>query len=189
MPRSLTIWFDHPFSGSLQQAGDGKSQQVVADVSQVQGLVGIGRGVFHHHRRRFRVGRAASEVLCAIRGRKLVDKNILREFDVQETFHDVESTHHVGDPLHQRFADLPGGLFGGFVRSLRVGEYQQGYVAGKFFAGGLEVDPGIGEAVERIQHLGYVFFEYRKNVHKTVVSFVYDVFFCGERAFCARGQR
>ena len=45
------VGLDHAVAAGLEYLGEAESEQVVTDMAQVEGFVGVGRRVFNHHER------------------------------------------------------------------------------------------------------------------------------------------
>ena len=129
-------------AGGLQNLSHRVAQKVVAQVAQVQGLVGVGRGVFHHHVLRAIGGHGGRGGL----GAQLVEYGQplgIGNFEVQEAFHHVVAAHAGlvgGEPLAQGLTDLLRPL----AEGLGERERDEGEAAGKFLARGLEREAGGG---------------------------------------------
>ena len=110
----------------------GVTQQVVADMAQMQGFVGVGRRVFDHHRTS-RVG-SLPEVRIGGDLRKTGGPERAVEGQVQETLDDVERLdfRHVGRHI---FAYLGRGGFGRLAASSQQRKRHEGVIALELPAG------------------------------------------------------
>ena len=101
---------------------------------QMQGLVGVGRGIFDNHGLgilRFGIAGLAQRV-------QMLDPIGIAHRKVQKAFHGIES-RYVGAVSLQIFADHPARFFGAFLGRLDKGKHHQGDVAFKFPVGFLEL--------------------------------------------------
>ena len=95
-----------------EKAGNAVAEEVVADVAEVEGLVGVGRGEFDHH------GLPGGGQLPEILRRGDIIEHFgpvkRRKDDVQESLDDI-GRRHFGDILPQPGADLSRRLLGAFA--------------------------------------------------------------------------
>ncbi len=129
------VGLDYLIAVGLQYLGQRISQQVVAHVSQVQGLVGVWAGIFHHHQLRVVTGLDETEVRVGLDAVEHREPPFGADHDVQEPFHHVEafhSRHMVGQPLTY----FLGRDLRSLVRGLEPREHHYREVALKVLAGG-----------------------------------------------------
>ena len=112
------------------------AQEVVADVSQVQGFVGIGRRVLYEYWGLISNRGLAIMVIVEIVSEKVGPERLF-DGDVQISFYHVESRDDV-HRLAELFANLVGDHVGCFAGEFDVGEDHDGAVALELFAGGLD---------------------------------------------------
>ena len=139
------VYLDDLVAVGFQDLRDGVSQQVVADVSQVKGLVGVGRGVFDHYGTARRCG-LPEGVVC----RDLPEAcgpECTVEREIQESLDYVERLdfRRIG---HQVFADLRRRGFGRLAAGFEQGEHHERIVALELFAGFLNLQRSSGIPVE-----------------------------------------
>ena len=139
------VRLDHFVARFGEYLRDRVSEQVVADVAQVQRLVGVGRRIFDHHR--FAGGGAFAEIGVGHHlGEPFAPERVAQR-EVQEALDDVIA-FDFGNVFHQRFADLRGGFFGFFAAEFQQREDHERVVALEFLAGFLDLDGGrIGRPV------------------------------------------
>ncbi len=130
------VGFHHTVATGFENLGQRISQQVVAHVAQVQGLVGVRRRVFHHHQRR-PVGGCTETVVgvCRHRGQHLTPHGGAYN-QVQKAFHYVV-TLYGRLMFKQIIADFLAYSLGSLAGGLHPGENYYGEVAFEFFAGRL----------------------------------------------------
>ena len=165
------VGLDHAVSVGLHDLCECPSQQVVADVAEVERLVGVGRGVFHHDERTIiadgleaepRVGLYLGEEFHPLGG---------ADAEVEEALDGVEACDDVGKALHEAFSYLPCGLLGSFVTHLGEGEYDERELS-------FELRPGLSELHQLVLHghavelfhdslhgLGYLCFNLHVAIH------------------------
>ena len=90
------------------------TEQVVAYVSQVEGLVGVGRRVLDHYKRRIFCDGNCAPVLCAVNLFQQANPMAWRYGEVEKSFHYVEFFHYI-EFLLQSLANLLSRLFGAFL--------------------------------------------------------------------------
>ena len=121
----------------FEQAAHRPAQQVVADVSQMEGLVGVGRRIFHHDG--FGAGQCLAEAVGGV-GSLAVDEIgpvAVGHREVEETFDDVVA-RYLGHGLADCRAQLVAHLLRRLARLFDVWEHHHGIVPFEFFLGGLE---------------------------------------------------
>ncbi len=143
------VGLDHAVAACGDDARQRVAEQDIAEVAQVEGLVGVGRRVFDHYQRSVGCGRGQSVVgrlgyvaqHCVPVGR--LDDYVQEAFDNVET---VDGRFVVDQPVAYFRADLLGRLAGG----LDPGKSHYGQVALKLLAGGLRHD-GVGGRVDAVE--------------------------------------
>ena len=133
------IGLHHLVAVGLHDFGQAEAQQVVAHVSQVQRLVGVGRGVLDHHQ--LAVVGGGSKAIIGRLGDMLEHAGPVGglDGDIQEALNDVELLHDVAVGQHV-LANLLRRHVGRLVRRLQEGEYHNRLVALKFLLGRLGND-------------------------------------------------
>ncbi len=99
---------DDLVAAGLQQARHAITQQVIADMPQMEGFVGIRRGELHHDVAS-RSGKLAERSIARHRGKHLVPIQ-RRKADIQESLHAIERGH-LGHICHQIVSDGLSGIF------------------------------------------------------------------------------
>ena len=123
---------DHVVAACLEQSRDRVPKQVVADVSQMQGLVGVGRGELHHDV--LPRGGKHAEILCKCDFAEQLIPVKVREKDIQEPLDAVVAgdLRDIGDqPVPYRRT----GLLGCGSREPQQREYYEGEVTFELFPG------------------------------------------------------
>ena len=120
----------------LHNLGQAETQQVVAHVSQVQGLVGVGRRILNHHQ--LAVVGSSGKAIVGRLGDMLEHAGPERglDGDVQEALDNVELLDGVAVGQHM-LANLLSRHVGRLVRRLQEGKYHNRLVALKFLLGRL----------------------------------------------------
>ena len=126
---------DDLVAAGLQQAGHAVTEEVVADMAEVEGLVRV-RGGELHHDALAGGGELAERLVGGDLGEGLVPIDG-GEGKVQETLHGVEG-RDLGDIVHEPLADRVPRRVGGAVGDLQKREGHEGVVA-------LELLPGHGD--------------------------------------------
>ena len=161
----------HAVAAGLEDAGQRVTQQYVAQVSQMQRLVGVRRRVLHHHQRRF-VGGGGGAV---IGGGGDVAQHLApvagADNNVQKSVYRVGALHFVDVGFEPR-AYLGGDGGGGLAGRLYPGEYDNRQVAGKLLAGFLQLyffGGGIC-AVQFVHGLAHAPAKFFLNRHVRIIS-------------------
>ncbi len=133
------VGLHHAVAARFEDLGEAVAEQVVAHVTQVKWLVGVGRRIFDHHERRF-VGRFFDAVMI-FGGNGLQHAVPEQRFDyqVEEALHHIEARHG-GLVVHEPLADFGADGFGCFAGGFHPGEYHYGEISFKFLASGLRYD-------------------------------------------------
>ena len=109
------VGLHHAVAARFQHARQGPAEQVVAHVSEVQRLVCVGRGIFHHHQRRaVRHGHDAIPLL-RVDACEQLRPGFGRDAQVQEAAHGIEFSHG-GTVFGEPRADFGGGFVGTLAR-------------------------------------------------------------------------
>ena len=115
-----------------QQLADGPPQQVVADMAEMEGLVGVGGRVFHHNRAGGGIGFGDAEVgVGSLVGDKADPIGVV-DGEIKESLDDIE-VRHLGDGLLDGGTQLVCHLLGRFARLFDIGEHHYSIVAHKLF--------------------------------------------------------
>ena len=129
------VGLDDAVAGGLQDAAQRVSEQVVADVAEVEGLVGVGRGVLYHHQGSVRGWREDAEVRVGGDAEELPGPVGGVDGEVEEALDDVVGADAV-DVFYEPLADGLGGVFGLCLGGTQEGEDDHGVVAIEALAGG-----------------------------------------------------
>ncbi len=108
-------------------------------MSEVKGFVGVWRGVFHHYERAIVGGGSGAVVGSGGYFGKHAVPECRFDYDIQETFHHVE-TSHSGLIFHEPLPYLVAYGFGCFPCRFHEGKHHDGEIAFKFGTGGLRRD-------------------------------------------------
>ena len=148
-----SLRLDDLVAAGFQQAGHAVTEEVVADMAQVKGLVRV-RGGELHHDALAGGGELAERLVGGDLGEGLVPVDG-GEGKVQETLHGVEG-RDLGDVVHEPLADRVPRRVGGAVGDLQKREGHEGVVALELLPGhrdleavGLDIRP-----VEGLDGLG-----------------------------------
>ncbi len=128
--------FDDLVAGRLEKVGYAGTQEVVADMAQVEGLVGVGRREFHHDATARR--RELSEALVGVdflQGLAPID---VAEAYVEKALDRIESAD-LGAVGGKPSAYGPGGCGRSLMRNLQQRKNDQGIVSLEVFAGYLNL--------------------------------------------------
>ena len=137
---------DDLVAAGFEEARHAVSEEVVADMAQVQGLVGIRGGELHHDA----LAGSGKLAICVVGGdfgKGLVPIH-RREGQVQETLHGVEGGD-LRDILHEPRTDGVSRRIGGAVRNLEEREGHEGIIS-------LELFPGHGNLQDILLYIGPV---------------------------------
>ena len=129
------VGLHHLVPVGFKDAGERVTQKIVADVAEVEGLVGVGRRIFHHHKIRFGSLLADSPIL--------IRRNVMEQTkpiggadaEVKETFHHIEFLYSLYI-FREPFADFSGCGLWILMRSFKEWENHYCEVALKFFLSG-----------------------------------------------------
>ena len=113
------VGLDHLVAVGLHDLGQRPPQEVVAHVAQVEGLVGVGRGIFNHHERTLVRGLPLAPFRVGVDLAKQVEIGRSGHHEVEESLHHIEAAH-----LRTVVLEPVAHLRGRFLRLL-VGELQQ----------------------------------------------------------------
>ena len=127
---------DYLVTGGSQQAAHGIAEKIVADVAEMQGLVGVGRRELHHHR--FAGGRQLAVFLGAEDACKALLPEQIAQAQVQEALHAVESSDF-GAVFLKPGADGGCRSVGCCVRNAQKRENHKGEVSFELLAGYLHL--------------------------------------------------
>jgi len=142
------IGFDDRVAVRREDLRHGVPQQIVADVPQVQRLVGVGRRVFDHHRAA-RSTRLSESVVGSDLGEARRPETAV-EREVQEAFYYIESLD-LRDVGRHIFADLGRGGLGRLAASSQQRKRHEGIVALELLAGLLNLQLLVAElSVKRL---------------------------------------
>ena len=133
------VRFHHLVAIGCQNARKAVSQQVVANVSEVQRLVCVRRRIFNHHQFAFRSFRTETVVGRFIDVIQHIQPEFRLNHDVQEALHNVKRLHRIA-VSHKIFTYFLCCSFRSLLRSLQVREYDNRQVALKFFSRRLRDD-------------------------------------------------
>ena len=172
------IGFDHLVAVGLEDLRQRVAEQIVADMAQVKGFVGIGRGIFHHDERSVVAGLADTEVGVGGNAVEHVEPVVGGDAEVQKALDDIKTAHgwHIVD---EPLADFGAGSLRALVRGLEVRENHDGQIPLEILARGRRINLGcVGleaiKVVEGIGHSGrnnFLYCHYLKIlIHKTIVS-------------------
>ena len=128
------IGFHHLIAASLENLGKRESEQVVAHMPEMQGLVGVGRGIFHHHERRILIGMLYAEIGSVHDVLKHRVPECRLDHQIKEPFYHVETVDS-GLVLHKPVAYFSTHGFRTFACGLHPGEHNNRKVAFKLFLG------------------------------------------------------
>ena len=124
------VRLDHVVAICFEDLRNRVAEQIVTNMTQVEGFVGVGRRVFDHHRTTRCIG--LTELLIGAHFGKTLCPEIGRKRDVQEALNDVECAHF-GVVSHDVFAYFGSGCFGRFAATSQQGEDNEGKVALELF--------------------------------------------------------
>ena len=119
------VGLHHTVAVGLHNLCQGPAQQVVAHVSQVQGLVGVRTGVFDHYQGRLVGNGQETELGIVLYLLQQLYPLCTGNGKVQEAFHHVEFAYQVGALLCQVFAHILCSGLGRLPACLQQGEYHQ----------------------------------------------------------------
>ena len=126
------VGFDDPVSVGLENPGDGDAEQVVADMAEMQRLVGVGRRIFDHHRASRRPGpaviRVGGDLHETLAPEPFVEREVQKSLDDVEPFELRIFGHHAA-------ADFGRRRLGTLAAPSEQGENHQRKVAFKLPAG------------------------------------------------------
>ena len=116
------------------------AEQVVAHVAQVERFVGVRRGILNHHQRTLLRRCHKAELLFTVDFVEQANPGTGAHHQVQETFHHVEVSHHIGGVLLQVGTQLGTHVF--WLLTCRLHEWKDhnGKVSLKFFLGFLKLN-------------------------------------------------
>ena len=114
------------------------AEQVVAHVSQVERLVGVGRRVFDHHQRRVFSGLLLAEVLVGVDVGQQRQPCLGRHYEVKEALNHIERCH-ARLVVHQVLAYLLGRFLRLLVRHLQQREHDKCKMSLELFFGLLQL--------------------------------------------------
>ncbi len=135
-------------------------------MAEVQRLVGVGAGIFHHHQRAVGAGFGDTEIIVGHNGGQYAVPHLGVDLDVEEAFHHVV-VGHCRLVFLEPFADFFGYGLGAFACGFHPGENNKCVAAAEFAAGGLQAyAAGFGfQAVECAKGFGDCLAEYVVDGH------------------------
>ena len=158
------VGLDHAVAVGGDNLCQGVAQEVVAHVSQVEGLVGVGRRILYHHQGRLRRGGGQPILLLGVDVVQQFNPGRRGNGEVEEALDDVVGGHGglVGGEV---FAYLLRRLFRSLARHAQEGEHHQGQVSFKLFLRLLQLHVLCGhvlpvECLEAVHDGGGQFFFY-----------------------------
>jgi len=160
------VGFDDFPAVALHDFGQGESQQVVTDMSQVKGLVGVGGGVFDHDHFGV-VFRTFHAVIFIFNGLpEKVEPYAVVQGDIQETIDDVKASHF-GGVGPEVCAECTGHFCRAFPGGLYHGKDHQGQIPFEFLTCLLQLKHRFprGEAEELFHPFLQGFLQEYINIH------------------------
>ena len=126
------IGFNHLIAVRHDDIGQRITQQVITNVAQVKGFIGVGRRVLNHHQRGIFICRYNAILRIGMNFIKQFDPRSRRNGQIQETFDHIKSCHSrfIG---FQILTDFLCGLLRALLRHFQEGEYHKGEVSFKLF--------------------------------------------------------
>ena len=162
------VGLDHAVAAGLHQPRQREAEQIVADVAEVERLVGVGRRIFDHHQRR--VGGGRGDAVARVRGLgKHAGPVALGQRQVQEAFDDLERGY-LGQSLHDGGAYLGPGDVGRLLRQFQQREDDHRVVAVLVLAGHVDLNRFGSDAgrVESCHGLGHRLLYLLLDVHYVI---------------------
>ncbi len=160
------VGLDHLVAVGLQDLRQGVAQQIVAHMSQMQRLVGVGAGVLHHHQRTVLVSLDNAVIRVVGDGLEHVEPIMLADHYIEEALDHVELLDS-GHILFQPLSDFLRSGLRSLVRCLQVREHHQRQVSLELLARRVQLD-GFRirfQSVQGLQRLGHSFLDYFLDCH------------------------
>ena len=146
------VGLDHLVTVGFDDACEGAAKKVVPDMTEVEGLVGVGGRVFYHHQRTLVGDRLETELRVGIDLIEQGNPRGIANDEVEEALHHIELGDHIASMFHKVLSNLVTHHIGSLTGCFHEGEHYHSEVSFKLLTSLLQLHL-LGSCLHAIQRL------------------------------------